>query len=186
MRGGGYMKGRRTGDMFLEASASGAMKGFDFSFAKIGERLYVNVNGERQEIPVPATLETQLPSQNLGSAAFLELAKYVKKVTVSPGGMINGEPTTTISGTVDTAGLVKALGKLNGVTQLAGDSAPDVSTFADFLGDTHAAIAISDTTHLVTGAVIDLGIDAYGKSMDVQLVYRLSDVNKPVRFPELS
>jgi hypothetical protein len=186
MRGGGYTKGRRAGDMFLQASASGAMPAFDFSFMKVGERAYMNMNGDRREMPFPASLQTQIPSQNFGSAAFLELARYVKKVKVAAGGIVDGDPTTTISGTVDTAGLVKALAKLNGVTQLAGESAPDVSAFADYLGDTHATIVISDRTHLVTGAVIDLSIDAYGKQIQLQLLYRLRDVNTTVRFPDFS
>lgn len=183
LRGGGYMKGKRAGDMFLDADASGALGGFDFGFMALGNRAYVNVNGDWSSMPVPASIKAHSSSQNLGSAALLELARYVKKLNVAPGAIVDGEPTTTISGTVDTAGLVQALAKLNGVSQLAGDSAPDLSQFADHLGDTHATIVISDTTHLVRGAIVDLSIEAQGKKVDLQLVYRLRDVNKPVRFP---
>lgn len=186
MRGGGYMKGSRAGDMFVQANASGALGGFDFGFVARGDRAYMNMNGDWSEMPLPASIKTKSSSQNLGSAAFLELARYVKKIKVAPGGLVNGEPTTTISGTVDTAGLVKSLATLNGLSELAGDSAPDLSKFADDLGDTHAVIAISDRTHLVTGAVVDLSIEAEGKQVDLQLVYRLSDVNRPVRFPQAS
>jgi hypothetical protein len=186
MRGGGYMKGRRAGDMFLEASSSGALPGFDFGFMAVDKRAYLNMNGGWTEMPFPASLQTQASSQSVGSAAFLELAQYVKKVKVAPGGIVDGDPTTTISGTVDTAGLVSAMAKLQGVTQLAGESAPDISQFADHLGDTRAAIAISDRTHLVTGAVVHVTIDAQGKQVDLQLVYRLRDVNKTVRFPQAS
>lgn len=184
MRGGGYMKGSRAGDMFLQADASGALGGFNFGFMALGDRAYVNMNGGWDKMPLPASIKTQSSSQSVGSAAFLELARYVKKIKVAPGGIVDGEPTTTISGTVDTAGLVKAMAKLNGVSELAGDSAPDLSQLADHLGDTHAAIAISDTTHLVRGAIVDLSIEAQGKTVDLQLVYRLRDVNRPVRFPQ--
>lgn len=186
MRGGGYMKGSRAGDMFLQADASGALGAFGFGFIALGDRAYMNMNGEWSEMPLPASIKTKSSSQNLGSAAFLELARYVKKIRVAQGVVVNGEPTTTISGTVDTSGLVNAMAKLNDVSALAGDSAPDLSQFADHLGDTHATIAISDRTHLVTGAVVDLGIEAEGKQVDLQLIYRLRDVNQPVRFPQTS
>ena len=78
------------------------------------------------------------------------------------------------------------MAKLGEYSKLAGDSAPDPSQFADYLGDIHAVIAVSDRTHLVVGAVVDLSVEAEGKTFDLQLVYRLRDVNKPVRFPQAS
>jgi hypothetical protein len=44
-------------------------------------------------------------------------------------------------------------------------------------------LAISERTHLIRGAVVNLTFDAEGTKVDIQLVYRLRDVNKPVRFP---
>jgi hypothetical protein len=184
MRGGGYMKGPRAGDVFLQANSSGAFDGLDFGFMAIGKRAYLKVEDGWESMPIPVSLQTQSRSQNIGSAAFLELARYVKKINVAPGGIVDGDPTTTISGTVDTAGLVEAMAKLNDVSALAGDSAPDLSQLAEHLGDTRAVIAISDRTHLVVGAVVDLSVEAQGKRFDLQLVYRLRDVNKPVRFPQ--
>lgn len=184
--GGGYMKGPRAGDVFLQANSSGAFDGLDFGFMAIGKHAYLKVENGWESMPIPVSLQTQSRSQNIGSAAFLELARYVKKINVSPGGIVDGEPTTTISGTVDTAGLVEAMAKLSDVSKLAGDSAPDLSQLADQLGDTHAVIAISDRTHLVVGAVVDLSVEAQGKRFELQLIYRLRDVNKPVRFPDRS
>jgi hypothetical protein len=183
MRGGGYLKGKRAGDMFVEATSSGALAGFDFGVVAVGNRAHLRMNGDWRELPRPASLG-QESSQDLGSAAFLELARYVKKVKVTEHQIINGEPMATISGTVDTAGLVRAMAKLNGVAALAGDSAPDVSDFAEKLGDTRATIAISEQTHLVRAAIVSLTAEAQGKKVDLQLVYRLRDVNTPVRFPQ--
>lgn len=186
MRGGGYMKGPRAGDMFLQADSSGELDKFGFGFVTVGKRAYLNTDGAWKAMPVPTSITMKTSSQSIGSAAFLELARYVKKINVSPGGIVDGDPTTTISGTVDTAGLVGAMRKLGDVSKLAGDSAPDLSQLADYLGDTHAVIAISDRTHLVVGAVVDLSIEAQGQRFELQLVYRLRDVNKPVRFPDYS
>jgi hypothetical protein len=182
LRGGGYTKGARAGDMFIEAKASGALGGFDFGVISQGDQAYLNMNGTWRRMPRPASMTVQT-SGDLGSAAFLQLARYVKKVNVLEHQLFNGEPTSTISGTVDTAGLVAAMAKLNGVTELAGDSAPDLSQLADHLGDTRATILISERTHLVAGAVVSLSLEAQGKKVDLQLIYRLSDVNKPVQFP---
>jgi hypothetical protein len=183
MRGGGYMKGKRAGDMFVEATSSGAFAGFDFGVVAVGNRAHLRMNGDWRALPRPASLR-QETSQDLGSAALLELARYVKKVNVTEHQFIDGEPTAIVSGTVDTAGLVNAMAKLNGVAGLAGDSAPNVSDFADSLGDTRATLALSEKTHLVRAAVVSISAEAQGKKVDLQLVYRLRDVNKPVRFPQ--
>lgn len=185
MRGGGYTKGVRAGDMFVEATTSGAFAGFDFAVVAVGDRAHLRMNGDWRALPRPASLRRDT-SQDLGSAAFMELARYVKKVKVSEHQLVDGEPTAIISGVVDTAGLVNAMAKLNGVTALAGNSAPDMSQIADMLGDTRATVAISERTHLVRAAIVSLSAEAQGKSIDLQLVYRLSDVNGPVRFPRVS
>jgi hypothetical protein len=185
MRGGGYMKGKRAGDMFVEATTSGAFAGFDFAVVAVGDRAHVRMNGDWRRFPRPASLR-QETSPDVGSAAFLELARYVRKVKVTEHQIVDGEPAAIISGVVDTAGLVNAMAKLNGVASLAGGSAPDVSEIADKLGDTRATVAISERTHLVRVAIVSLTAEAQGKSIDLQLVYRLSDVNGPVSFPRLS
>ena len=186
LRGGGYSKGKRAGDMFVEASTSGALGVYDFGFVANRGSLSMRTNGDWQRLPASAAARASLGtvgSRDLGSAAFLELARYVKSVRVTEGQIVNGESTATISGTIDTAGLVEAMVKLEGLSELTGGAAPDLSELSDHVGDTHAAIAISERTHLIRGAVVNLTVDAEGKKVDIQLVYRLRDVNKPVRFP---
>jgi hypothetical protein len=186
LRGGGYSKGARAGDMFLEASTSGALGAYDFGFVVNRGRLSMRTNGTWESLPASSAVRSSLGtvgSRDLGSAAFLELARYVKSVRVTEGQIVNGEPTATISGTIDTAGLVQGVAKLEGLSELAGGAAPDLSQLSKYLGDTRAAIAISERTHLIRGAVVSLTVDAEGKKVDLQLVYRLRDVNKPVRFP---
>jgi hypothetical protein len=186
LRGGGYSKGKRAGDMFLEASTSGALGAFDFGFVANRGRLSMRTNGRWETMPASSAARSSLGSvgsRDLGSAAFLELARYVKEVRVTEGQIVNGEPTATISGTIDTAGLVQGMAKLEGLSELAGGAAPDLSDLSKYLGDTRAAIAISERTHLIRGAVVNLTVDAEGRKVDLQLVYRLRDVNKPVRFP---
>jgi hypothetical protein len=172
--------------MFVEASTSGALGAYDFGFVANRGRLSMRTNGIWQRLPASSAVSASLGtvgSRDLGSAAFLELARYVKSVRVTEGQIVNGEPTATISGTIDTAGLVGAMVKLEGLSALTGGAAPDLSELSDHVGDTHAAIAISERTHLIRGAVVNLTVDAEGKNVDIQLVYRLRDVNKPVRFP---
>jgi hypothetical protein len=186
LRGGGYSKGKRAGDMFLEATTSGALGAHDFAFVADRGRLSMKTNGTWQTMPGSASLRSSLGtmgSRDLGSAAFLELARYVKEVRVTEGQSVNGEPTATISGTIDTAGLVQGVAKLEGLSELAGGAAPDLSELSNYLGDTRVAIAFSERTHLIRGAVVNLTVDAQGQKSDLQLVYRLRDVNKPVRFP---
>jgi hypothetical protein len=186
LRGGGYWKGTRAGDMFFEATTSGALGAYDFAFVANKGRMAMKTGGRWETMPGSAAVRSSLGtvgSRDLGSAAFLELARYVKKVRVTEGQIVNGEPTATISGTIDTAGLVEGLAKLQGLSELAGGAAPDMSELTKYLGDTRAAIAISERTHLIRGAVVNLTVDAEGRQIDLQLVYRLRDVNKPVRFP---
>jgi hypothetical protein len=47
-------------------------------------------------------------------------------------------------------------------------------------------LAISEQTHLLRSAVIDLTIENEGEEIAVQVIYRPKDVNKPVRLPRLS
>lgn len=183
MDGGAYLKGKRAGDQVLSLRAGGLLGGMDFQFVSLGGQAHVRMDGRWQRLP--ASLSARgAAAQGFGSGAFLELARYVKDVRVEEGKLVNGEPTASVAGTIDTAGLVKAVMRLNGFSKLTGGAAPDLGELVEHLGDTHAVLAISERTHLVRAAVVDLTIEQDGKKVVVQLVYRLRSANQPVRIPK--
>jgi hypothetical protein len=183
LTGGGYLKGKRAGDQYLRGSVTGALGNVELEFVSLGRRAYARLGGNWQAIPRPV-IPSAAGQQGFGSAAFLELSRYVLDVRVTEDQFLAGEPSATIAGTIDTAGLVKAAARLDGFSQLVGEAAPQLSEVAEHLGDTSAVLVISERTHLVRAAVIDLTIEQDGKELELRLIYRLRGVNKPVQMPK--
>jgi hypothetical protein len=183
MAGGAYVKGKRAGDQYLHGRVSGAPIELDFDFVSLGKRAYVRGGGSAwQAVPRPELARSR-EANDLGSAAVRELTRYVTDVRVKEGQLVAGEPAATISGTIDTEGLVKAASRLQGFSSVVGDAAPELSSFAEHLGETHAVLVISERTRLLRAMLIDLTVEQDGEVVGVQVIYRLRDVNKPVRIP---
>jgi hypothetical protein len=183
LTGGAYVRGKRAGDQYLRGRVSGAPLEFDFEFVALGTRAYVRGGGMGwQAVPRPAMAPSG-EAEHLGAAVLRELARYVRDVRVKEGELLGGEPTTRISGTVDTAGLVKAAARLDDFSQVVGEAAPDVSRFAEHLGDTNVVLLVSERSRLLRAMLIDLTIDYEGKTASVRAIYRLRDVNQAIRIP---
>ena len=178
MNGGAYLKGRRAGDQVLRMSAEGipGVGAMNMQMVVRSRVATMSLNGRRFTMPLPASTKQQYD----WSSTMLDLARYVKRVKVREGRVVNGERGATISGVIDTEGLLKAVSKLETFSQAAGPAAPDVGDLAEHLGDIRAAVFVARRTGLIRSAVISLGVDADGKKADIEFTYRLSSTNKAV------
>lgn len=173
MDGGGYLKGRRAGDQLLTMRTDGVpgMGAFTMQMIVRGRNASMSLNGRRMSVPLPAGAKREYN----WSANMLDLARYVKKVKVREGRVVNGERGATIAGVVDTEALVKAAGGLDLFAQAA-----KVDDFAGKLGDIHAAVFVAQRTGLIRSAVISLTMEAGGENADLELTYRLSSTNRAI------
>jgi hypothetical protein len=181
MEGGAVTKGRRAGDVFVRVVGTGmGSKEFEMTMSKRGDRVTVNANGETQTFAAGDAGAPNLDS--FGSLASFDLSSCIEKVDVQPDRSLNGEPATRIAGTVDTSCVLKAATALSGV---AGSSAPavDVDELSKYVDDVRATLFVSERTRLLIGAVIATRIHTMGQSANVQVRYRLTRVNQPLRFP---
>jgi hypothetical protein len=163
---------------------SGPLAALDFEFALIGKRAYYRLNGRWQTVPGTNGGDSQTPQ--LGPEVLAKLSRYVKDVNVQEGQIVNGESVATIAGVIDAKGLLEAVACLEQFSEVVGQSAPDLPEAAEHISDITAVLAVSERTHLLRTAVIDLSIENEdGEEIAVQVVYRLRNVNKPVRLPTL-
>jgi outer membrane lipoprotein-sorting protein len=183
MGGGAYLKGPNKGDQFLSMSTSGLPTAFDAQLVSRGGRYWVRLNGTWQSIPMPAGASSS--ASGLDTTAWLELARYVKDVRVTEGRELHGERVTTVTGVIDTAGLIGGLSKLSGLQQ-QNFAGPDLSELRKHMSDIHAVLFVSDRTLLIRGAVLTTGLDFQGHQVELRIVYRLLGVNKPVEIPQPS
>jgi hypothetical protein len=181
MDGAAALKKARGGDMWLRMTGNG-MGGEDFELkmSKRGSRITVTSQGQTQTFNAQDAAAPKLDS--LGSLGSFDFASCIKSVDVAEGRRLNGAPATRIAGTVDTACILKAATALGGV---AGSSAPgvDFDELSKYVDDVHATLFVSERSRLLVGALITTSISAMGQSADVQIRYRLTRVNQPLRFP---
>jgi hypothetical protein len=176
--GGGYLKGRRAGDQVLTMRMEGipGLGAMNADMVLRGGRLTMSMNGQRTSLTVPASAKQQYD----WSSTMLDLARYVKRVQVREGRVVNGEAGATVSGVIDTEGLIKAALKLQSFSQVAGQATPDLSELAEHVSDTRAALFVSSRTGLIRSAVVGLSVEAEGKELELELTYRLNSVNQPI------
>lgn len=173
--GGGYFKGRRAGDQLLTIRTEGvpALGAVDMQVVVRRGRATMTMNGRRFSLPVPATASAT--RQYDFSSTMVDLARYVKRVSVREGRVVNSEQGATIAGVIDTEAMVKALSKLDNFAQAA-----NLDTFAGSLGDIHAAVFVSQRTGLLRSAALSMAVDAEGKKADIEVTYRLKTTNRAV------
>jgi hypothetical protein len=178
MKGGAYLKGRRAGDQILSMRADGipGAGSFDARMLIRGRQASMSMNGQRFSMPLTASTKQQFD----WSSTMVDLTRYVKQVKVREGRVVNGEHGATITGVIDTAGLLKAVAKLDGFTQVAGTSAPKFDAFADHLSDVRVALFVAERTGLIRSAVINLALQAKGKNAELELTYRLDSTNRAI------
>jgi hypothetical protein len=128
-------------------------------------------------------------SGSMGAGAFQELARYVRDVRVAEHQQIGGKQVTTIAGEIDTTGMIKAMAKLGSLSG-SGSENPAFSFDLDDLGvkfdDIKAVLSIDESTHLLSSALVTLNMDIQGKTLKLELRYRLTSSNQPVKFPSVS
>jgi hypothetical protein len=178
VHGGGYLKGRRAGDQVLTMRTDGiaGLGAMNAHMVVRGGRLTMSMNGQRTSLVVPESAKQQYD----WSGTMLDLARYVKRVQVREGRVVNGEPGATVSGVIDTKGLVEAASKLQSFSQVAGQSAPDLSEVAEHLGDTRAALFVSSRTGLIRSAVVGLTAEVGDEELTIDVTYRLKSVNRAI------
>lgn len=181
MNGGGYLKGPRAGDQFMSIRAEGLPVPLQFELVSLNGRGVVRANGRSQSFPIPSGSAGAQSSNWTGILG--DLTKYVKSVDVSEQTVVGGVAGTTVTGVIDTAGLVKAAAGLSTFSRAAG--APSVDELTKHFGDTRAILFISARTHLIRTAVINVDVKAGGQSTKLQVFYTLRNVNRPVAIPQL-
>jgi hypothetical protein len=144
-------------------------------------------SGTWKSMPVPQQMNGV--SGSMGADAFQELARYVKDVRVAEHQQIGGKLVTTIAGELDTAGMLKAFTKLGALSGTGGESdafAFDLDDLGLEIGDIKAVLSIDEGTQLLDSALVTLGIEAQGKTLELELRYRLTSANEPVALPSVS
>ena len=123
----------------------------------------------------------------MGAEAFQELARYIHDVRVTEHQQIAGKPVTTITGKIDTAGMLEALAKLGSLSGTGnGSFSFDLDDLGVKLGDITAVLSIDETAHLLDSAFVTFVIEAQDQKLELQLQYRLTSWNKPVELPSVS
>ncbi len=153
-------------------------------FVVRGSRAWMNDGGGWESAPLPSGASGLTSS--MGAQAFQELARYVKDVRVSEGQLIGGVPTTTIAGEIDTAGLLRAVTKLGPLSEATGGFSFDLEELGLEIGDIKAVLSIDERTQLLSSALVTLAIEAEGKTVKLELRYRLTSANEPVELPNPS
>ena len=126
--------------------------------------------------PVPAGGAT-----TLGPETFEKLAGAIKDVHVQAGQTIGGEPSATVTATIDTGKLLKSSIDSNGLKGLGLDHAFD--EIAKARDDMNVVLVFSERTHLLEAGMITLGFHAEGHEATMQLGFRITGVNGPVEIP---
>jgi hypothetical protein len=178
MNGGAYLKGRRAGDQLLTLRADGipGAGSFDMRMLIRGRQASMSMGGRQYSMPLTAATKKQFD----WSSTLTDLTRYVKQVKVHEGRVVNGERGATITGVIDTAGLLTGLSGLDAFKQVAGPAAPDFGDFAKHLSDVRVALFVAQRSGLIRSAVISLGIEADGKKAQLDLTYRLGSVNRAI------
>jgi hypothetical protein len=174
--GAGYLRGARAGDQLLTMRTEGVpgIGAVNMQLAMRGSTLTLAMNGRSTTMAVPPAAREQYD----WSGAVLDLGRYVKRVKVHEGRVVAGERGATVTGVLDSEGLLKAVSQLQALP--AGASAPDMSKVAEQFGDTRAALFVSQRTSLIRSAVLGLSVNADGRKAHVDVTYRLKSVNRPI------
>ena len=142
-----------------------------------GGRAWLNMDGRWQATPVPRAADS---GGTLSAAAFQQLARHVEDVRVTEHQLIGGKPVTTIAGEIDTEGMLESLLDLG---SFAEGFSLDFSELGIDIGDIHAVLTIDERTQLLDSALVMFAMSAEGKSIELELRYRLASVNEPVSLP---
>lgn len=170
----------------MHATGIPEAEAIDVQMVLRGNRAWVrDGSGTWESMPVPQ--DAKRLNGSMGSQAFQELARYVKDVRVAEHQQIGGKSVTTISGEIDTVGVVRAITKLDdSLSGVGGQNTPftfDLDALGLKIGDIKAVLSIDESTHLLDSALVTLALEAQGKKVEFELRYRLTSANEPVELP---
>ncbi|HEX4930573.1 MAG TPA: hypothetical protein VFV62_07670 [Gaiellaceae bacterium] len=171
-----------NGGEWLSMRSTGIPDGGDFAMQVLmrGGRVWTNFGGGWTSGPAPTGLGS---TGTVSSAAFQQLARYVKDVRVNEHQLVGGKTVTTIGGEIDTQGMVQAVMKLGSVAGDVEGLSLDFSKLGVDFGDIEALLTIDERTHLLDTAFVKFSVAAQGEEVDLQLRYRLTSANEPVELP---
>jgi len=185
LSGGGYMKGRHAGDMYMDMrlSAPVALPFSTMRVAKVGASEWLELDGKRTMLPSSAAQSgsTSTPASSSALAAF-DFTRYVKDVKVQGGETLNGHAVTKIVGVLDSASLLNAFSKLGGLSRATGASVPD---FSGHVTDTRVVAYVDDQTHMLVAALADVSFHTSGGDAKLHLDLAITSVNRPVALPSV-
>jgi hypothetical protein len=127
----------------------------------------------------PAAPGGSAGTATMSADAFQQLTRYVKAVRVNEHQLIGGKTVTTIAGEIDTQGMFEAFTKLSSFAP----SGIDLSDAGIDLGDIEAVLTIDERTRLLDTAFVGFSMSAEGKTVEIELRYRLASANQPVKLP---
>jgi hypothetical protein len=153
-----------------------------------GKRAWMSENGGPwTSMAIPNQMNGM--SGSMGADAFQELTRYIHDVRVTEHEQIAGKPVSSITGRIDTAGMVEAVTKLGSLPTPRGESGTfsfDLDDLGVELGDITAVLSIDEANHLLSSAFITFVVEAQHEKLEFQLQYRLTSWNKPVELPSVS
>jgi hypothetical protein len=181
-KGAALLKGAHVGDQWIEMTSQDVpgVGPISMTMVRRGSRLTIRAMGQRHEVAVPAELRAK--QKAWGSFDSLDLTSCVENVDVAEGRSLNGEPATRIAGEFDALCAFKAVSGVSGLGQNAGLT-PDLKQLRDHLGAARATLFLSDRTHLLVGGLITLELAVGGNELTFDVSYRLTSINRPLRFP---
>jgi hypothetical protein len=148
-----------------------------------GGKAWASTGGRWQQVPLPPGADTG-SGGTISAAAFQQLARYVKDVRVTEHQLVGGKPVTTIGGEIDTQGMIEAFMELGSIAGGVEGLSLDFSELGIDFGDIEAVLTIDERTHLLDSAFVTFSIAAEGQEVDLELRYRLTSANEPVRLPQ--
>ena len=152
-------------------------EGIDAAMLVRGGRMWAERNGRWELIgPVPRT-----GAPTIGPDLFRPLAEAIKDVHVEEGRVVDGEPTSTVTATIDTGKLLSGAFDSAGLKSL-GLSDP-LKEVEDALDDMRVVLVFADDTHLLKAAMVTLGFHAEGHAATLELGLRVTSVDRPVEIP---
>ncbi len=162
--------------------------GKDFQLVVRGTRAWMSEDGGPwTSMAVPKQMNGM--SGSMGADAFQELSRYINDVRVTEHQQIAGKSVSTITGDIDTAGMLEALAKLGSLSAPGGTSGAfsfDLDDLGVKLGDITVVLSIDEATHLLSSAFVTLVIEAQDQKMELRLQYRLTSSNQPIKLPSVT
>lgn len=180
--GGGYFRGPRAGDFFVDVDLP-ATPGLS---TQLGSMRVVRRSGvvsmtmgdKTATLPMPRSSARTVAGRDATSAVDLE--RYIKDVKVEERRKLAGATVAKVTGVLDTSSFVHALATLGELTSATGEQLPDMS---NAFGDTRVVAYFSERTHRLLAALVDASVHADAHTLRMHFDLGFQRFNKPVAIP---